>query len=397
MYMVKSAKGLTGVGITIFGFEDVCKKEIESFGAKEVKTSKGFVKFIVNDELELSKIAYKSQTTSRIINPICELAISRDIINAEKDVIGELKRINISNWLKKGKTFKVECERDGDHEFTSSVFESLLGRLIIESVEKGYDFTPKVSMDNPDIIIYTNIRDGICIFGVDYCGFDMSKRDYHIFVNKISIRGVLGACLALYADMKPKKTVLDTFSSSGTIVIETALLSDSISPNFFRKEEFMFRRFDALKETDWEAFFKKIDKKIKSKNFKIIATDPLLANIRSTTKNAKIAGVQKSIAASRVDIEWLDTKIDKSSVDTVITRLPSVSRSNPEKDIEKLYKEFFYQLEYLLKKDGNIIIIMSEKDIMVNVAKKYKFIEESVREIMVGKMPLKVITLKKSG
>jgi 23S rRNA G2445 N2-methylase RlmL len=385
---------MNGAAVTIVGFEDVCKKEIESFGAKCGKIENGFVIFEVKDALMLAKIAYKTQTASRVLLLLGETKISKNLTDTEKHLESLVKDIDFPLWIDEAKTFKVECERTGEHEFTSSTFESMLGRIIIQKIrdEKGY--TPKVAMDNPDLIIFSNIRDDTCILGVDFCGFDMSKRDYHIFINKVAIKGTVAACLSLFADIKPKKTVLDTFSSSGTIAIETAFISNGLSPNRLRKEEFVFKRLEILRDINWNDFFGCLDKPVKSRGIKIIATDPLLANVRQTAKNAKIAGVHKEIASSRIDIEWLDTKIKKSSVDAVITKLPSVSRSMNEKDIGKLYKEFFYQLEYILKKGGKVVILIINECLMVKLAKEYKFEVTANKDIMIGKLRVKVVSLK---
>lgn len=389
--------GIIGAAVAIVGFEDVCKKEMISLGAKNGVISKGIVTFEAKDELTLAKIAYKAHTTSRIFMVLGKSKVLKTINETKSEFGKVLENIDLFSVIKKEKTFKVECERNGEHDFKSTEVEVAFGSAIIKSIEQKKDYAPKVAIENPDVIIYTYIRDDFCIFGVDFCGFDTSKRDYHIFINKIAIKGTVAACLSLFAEIKPKKTVLDTFSSSGTIVIETALMSNDISPHNFRKEEFVFRRLDFFAKSDLDNFFKNLDKKQKSKDIRIIATDPILANVRSTAKNAKIAGVQKDIEVSRVDTEWLDTKVDKSSVDVLITRLPSASRSSPEKDVEKLYKEFFYQLEYIMKKDSKAVILLADESLMLKRAKDYKFKEIDKREIMIGKLTAKVVTLRKEG
>lgn len=384
---------MKGACICIQGFEDVTKEELESLGCRKVKMEKGFVTFDVDEPLGLAKVAYKSKTTSRTMQVLDEISIHKGKSEMESDLRKSCDKLKFSKIIGKDSTFKVECERTGEHEFTSFDVEMTLGRIIIENIEKSEDYKPKASMDNPDIKVFAYIIDDNCVFGIDYCGFDTSKRDYHIFISKTSIKGTVAAALVLYAKVPSKKVILDPFSCSGTIAIEAALLSEDVSAHKFKREDFAFKRI--LKVDDWNKVFDDFDKSGKSKNYHIIATDPILANTRSTTKNAKIAGVQKDIEASRVDIEWIDTKIDKNSVNFVITKLPSVSRVLTEKDIRKVYKEFFYQLEYITKKDVKMIILIADETIMVESAKEYKFELENKKDIMIGKQPAKVVTLVK--
>ena len=54
-------------------------------------------------------------------------------------------------------------------------------------------------------------------------------------------------------------------------------------------------------------------------------------------KNAKIAGVDKHINFSRVELEWLDIKFKKESIDRIITNPPISKNAN----LDKVYNEFF--------------------------------------------------------
>ena len=44
-----------------------------------------------------------------------------------------------------------------------------------------------------------------------------------------------------------------------------------------------------------------------------------------------------------------------------------------QKEIIKVYNEFFYQAEYILKKKGAIIVLTKNPESIVEAAKKHKF------------------------
>lgn len=386
---------IKGAGTTIIGFEEVTKSDLETLGAKNSDAKKGIVTFDVNSYEALSKIAYLSRTTSRIFYLFNELKITEELRDNEENLKKSLKDIDFSEWLDENISFKVECERFGEHKFVSTDFEKLFGNLIIENIEKKSGYKQKVAMDNPGVIIFANIIDDNLVYGIDFCGFDTSKRDYHIFINKTAIRGNVGACLVLYAAPKKKKTILDTMASSGTIAIEAALISIGASPSRFKKESFIFKRLKPLLNMEFNKVIDSYDKEIKGMEWNIIASDPILANVMSASKNAKIAEVSDFVNCTRIDFEWLDTKLEKGNIDYIITKMPTPSKHNPEKDVEKLYKEFFYQAEYILnKKNGRLTVLIQNDELFVKVGKNYKFKRVNKLDIMIGKQNAMVTTLE---
>ena len=140
--------------------------------------------------------------------------------------------------------------------------------------------------------------------------------------------------------------------------------------------------------------FDKLDKEIKlDKKQNILAYDSQLRNISAAKKNAKIAGIQKQIGFARMDIEWLDTKLNKESVDKIITNPPVITEIN-KKNMEKLYKEFFYQCNFILKKNGKIVLITKNSESVKNIALKNKFKIEKEVKIEVGKENLDILVIK---
>jgi 23S rRNA G2445 N2-methylase RlmL len=355
---------MKALAITHKGIEDISALEIKELIKKQGKIEETVVKFDTTKE-NLAELCYKSQSTIKILELIAEFEIK------SLDDITKLEKID----FKIEKSFAVRCIRIGSHDFGSQDVEKQAGAIIFNKTKQ------KVNLENPEIPILVYIYNNKAYVGIDYSGFDMSKREYKIFAYAKSLKGTLAYALLRIADYKKEQTLLDPFSISGEIPIEAALFVTE-SVNHFNKEKFAFNKFLKFKFTE--------PKKAKTKIFNY---DSLLKNIKSAQKNAKIAGVDKNINFSKTDIEWLDTKFEKESVDKIVTRIPELARYQKPAQIEKLYKEFFHQAEYILKKKGRIVAIAKNLDIFKKFAEKFNISEE--RTISLGKEELAVISLEK--
>ena len=218
------------------------------------------------------------------------------------------------------------------------------------------------------------------------------KRSYKIFNHPSALRGTIGYALVRIAGYKEKEKMLDPFSGSGVIPIEAGLYVSGFPVNYFNKDKFSFLRFLKI---DFDKFFEKIDKDIKSKKYKIFGYDKQLMYVTSSKKNAKIGGVNKFVNFSRVEIEWLDTKVDKESVDRIVTQPLQLGKHVNVKDIEKLYNEFFHQAEFVLNKKGKIVLISRQSEMLKKYAEKYKFKLKEERDVWSGKQVLRVMAFIK--
>ena len=157
-----------------------------------------------------------------------------------------------------------------------------------------------------------------------------------------------------------------------------------------------FIKFKPLKKTDFAKLLGKQDKKIlKIKKADVMCFDSNMLNLNAAKKNAKIAGINKLIDFSRKDTEWLDTKLGKESVDLIVTHPPESSKVIGEKDIEKVYNEFFYQAEFIVKKEGKVAVILTKSDLIKKAAAKYNFKPVHERKVYSGKAELSVVILKR--
>lgn len=323
-------------------------KEITKKPSKVLIPSR--IKFTTTDK-ELANFVYNTRSSIKVYKLIKNFEFS-----SFKDLIIKIEKIK---FPKIKSPFAVKCERKGKHDFNSIDIEKEVGKIINKEDKL------KVNLNDPTTIILVDIIDNNCFVGIDYTGFKLSKRNYRVKLLSRSLNSCLAYCMLRIANIKEKDIILDPFCKSGEILIESALFLNKI-PN-------------CQKILDKLAFTKLIDfkpkNKVPTKKLNINAVDDLQNNLRTTEINAKIAGINKSIKFSRQDIEWLDTKFKEKTIDKIITYPLYPTKTLPKDKIEKIYKEFFYQAKYILKKSITILTPcpkLIEKYAKLNDFKKIK-------------------------
>lgn len=347
------------------GLEESAKKELESTGFKDIQIQKGYCTAEFKNYEELIAYAYTSNLTIRTGLLLYEGKISQNLTDTNDNLTNFVTNTKWNDFFDTKTTFRVECEREGTHEFKSNEFERFLGGLIYDRL-KVDEITPKVSLKNADLNIHAQIFDEQLMLGIDFIGFDSNKRDYKLFSNPHSIKGDLGYAMVQLGleSLKTKKNVviLDPFCSDGVIGIEAALYLNKRNHNNYRKKDFILKKLNILEGIEYKKIFDDLDKEEIKSDFKIYAYDYMLHNIKTMQKNAKIAGIDKAIIISKVDADSLDLKFEKATVDIIITVLPSRSRFTEPKKIKEMVDTLFYQAKHILKKNGNMILLTEMED-----------------------------------
>jgi len=374
---------MKGLVITNKGIEDIAAKEVQELIKLDSKPiiKETAVIFEVKKLEELCLLCYRAQSAARVLLLLDELKIKKDLeetaIIIEKSISNHKK--DLEKWLE-NKSFKVECRRIGEHNFNSVDLSREIGELIYDTVSNK-----KVDPNNPDVVVYIYVYSASCYIGIDFSGFDLSKREYKIFNHPEALKGNIAYALVRLAEYNKKDVFLDVYCKSGIIPIEAAIYASRFPINFYRKE-FLFQKFIKFD-------FEKENKKTENEKLGINGFDAFMGNVTASKKNAKIAGVDKWINFARADAEWLDTKFDRGKVDKIITKLPETSKNKDRKEVEKLYKEFFYQIDFVLNKKGKMILITKDKDILEKEKGKFKIVEERI--IYSGEMPLGIFILER--
>ena len=375
---------MKGLAVTSRGIEGTASAEIKELINADCRIEESCVIFDFRKFEELCLLCYKSQSADRIIF----LIDSFDFKNFPEEFEKFLNKLDLKGWFKKYKKFKAECTRVGAHDFKSVDAETQFAKFALSKYKSE---KVKFNIKECQISYFIYIINNKCHFGVDFAGFELNKRVYKIFLHPGSLRGTIAYALARESGFKKKEIALDPFSRDGVAVIETALYANDFPVQYFRKDKFAFLKLDL--GIDCEKFFKSADKKIKKNKSKVYSFDHMFKYVDYSRKNAKIAGIDKGIHFSRVELEWLDIKFKKESVDRIVTSLPTSKNAN----LDKIYNEFFYQSEYILKKEGTIGLITRMTDFVKKHASKHNFTVAREKEVWSGEQMLIIMIIKKKS
>ncbi|MBN2142010.1 methyltransferase [Candidatus Woesearchaeota archaeon] len=385
---------IKALAITDRGIEPVTAEEIKEMTGCKAESRDSCVSF--DAELDdILKFTYMTQSSDRVLALLASFSFrdEDDLLKKAEVGVGKLGAENLKLWFSNSSTFRVDCERRGVHEFGSQSVEPGIGDIIGARVKKELSLEPGVDLKNPDATIYLFLNNDQAYIGVDLAGRDLSKRHYRIFTSPGTVNAKIAFAIGRMAGFGPKKRMVDLYSKAGIISIEAALHANNISVNFYNKD-FSFKKLPGLKERDWDSFFKKIDSKKKSDELEITAFDSQLRNVEATKKNAKLAGVDKLFKASKMDLDWMDVKLDESGVDLVVSRIACPSNHHAEGMVKKVYKELFHQAEFFLKSGGKLCLLGENLALLrESITKDFKIAEE--KRIWGGQMEYEFIILER--
>ncbi len=371
--------------LTHQGLEPYCAQELQEYLPKTTampQENEGCVLFDFEKFEDLFLLCYKMQSAMRII-----YLLGSGVRTSDEAMLKTCKQIDWDKkFLNNTSTFAVHQLKD-DNEISNDLAAEL-GGMIIDQTHA------KVNLKKPEIPVVLYETPHQFFVGIDMAGFDLSKRQHRLFGLNTAIRGTVAFLLLKVAEYMKKDAnkhlLVDPFCGSGDVVIEATLYASGFSVNFFNKERFVFRGMKAFSGFDFDGFFEKLDGSAKKERLPMHGCDKELKNVANSEKNAKIAGISKLVKISRVDLQWLDIKKDKETIDFVVSYAPGLRREQ-EKEREKMYKELFYQLEFVMKKKGVVVIATEHPDQAKKYAEEYKFTLEKEFLAWQGKKELWVL------
>ncbi len=198
-------------------FKELCKG-IKIRGV-DLRVLRGRV-YIAVDEENIERILKNIMYGSRLIERV-------------RILLGEVKGLDIyemrrkfssifNNLLNSSMYFAVKAERLEDFENLTSVeLASKIGK-VLEDATKA-----KVSLDDPDLLVYAEAERNVVRFGIDITGFlSLRNRDYRIFKYKTMLNPIIASAMCRLS--KPHELMLDPMCGSGTIPIECLYLYPSL-------------------------------------------------------------------------------------------------------------------------------------------------------------------------
>ncbi|MBI2545639.1 hypothetical protein HYV81_00480 [Candidatus Woesearchaeota archaeon] len=371
---------MQGLAVTHKGMEDIAAQEIKELIGANAEIREQAVLFTIKKLEELALLCYKAQSVIRVMLLLAETASINELGTA-------LEHTDIKEWLH-NKSFAVRCLKQELDEPTPEI-EGRIGEIALNEVKKR-KIKAKVSLKEPDVTLFCYITKNACFLGIDFAGFDLSKRYYKIFQHPDTLKGTIAYGLVRLSGYKPGEILVDPFSGSGIIPIEAACFAYKYPVQYYSKDRFAFLKFTRFD-------FSRIDKEIqKPAKATIFGLDHNVRYVEVAKKNATVAGINKYVSFSRVAVEWHDTKLKEHSVDVLVGNPPSSSKLVAVKDIKKLYDELFYQADFVISDNGRIVLASRDAELAIASAVKHGFKAVLQRDIYMGQQMLKVILFERA-
>jgi 23S rRNA G2445 N2-methylase RlmL len=303
------------------GVEDTAKEEIEQLQGNDVILHNSLIEFSCENPLSMARF---SQSSRRVVIAIGSYDSIKEI---QFDCKSSLWK-NIST-----KSFKVEVENVKGQENRIDISREVIDILLPKMEEAGLE--PKIDVKNPEWNIIVFRSDDKYFVGIDLWG-ELNSREYRVFPHSASFKGDVAYNFVKKTKVSKDSTLLVGFGKDGTIAIEAALFLNNkpVNPGL----------------SSWD-LFPEVEVK-ESEVRKVYGFDEGYRNIVASRKNAKIAGVYDITEFQKYSLVELDVKYSENQFDAVILHITT-------KDEDKI-NEIYYQMKYILKSGGYLLLIGRE-------------------------------------
>lgn len=278
---------------TFMGLEPVLAKELTQLGANNVQIGRRMVSFTGDKEM-MYRANFQLHTAIRILKPIRHFkARSAD------DVYEQIKKVDWSLYIGKGKTFSVDSVVYSE-EFRNSRFVTYKVKdAIVDQFKEATGERPNISVSNPDIRLNIHIAEDRATISLDSSGESLHRRGYRQETVAAPLNEVLAAGIILMTGWKGDTDFIDPMCGSGTLLIEAALIARNISPGVFRKE-FAFEKWP---DFDRELFDRIYNDDSNEREYRhhIYGYDIDVNAVNTALKNVRAAGLSKDITIEAAD------------------------------------------------------------------------------------------------
>ena len=289
---------------TFMGLETVLAKELTQLGANNVHIGRRMVSFTGNKEM-MYRANFQLHTAIRILKPIAHFkARSAD------DMYEEVRKIDWSQYIEKGKTFSVDSVVYSE-EFRNSRFVTYKVKdAIVDQFREKTGERPNISVSNPDIRLNIHVAEADATLSLDSSGESLHRRGYRQESVEAPLNEVLAAGMILMSGWNGETDFIDPMCGSGTLLVEAALIARNINPGVFRKE-FAFEKWA---DFDQELFDNIYNDDTREREFEhhIYGYDIDMKAVNTARLNVKAAGLTKDITIDLQDFKNFKKPAEKA-------------------------------------------------------------------------------------
>lgn len=291
---------------TFMGLEEVLAQELTQLGANNVQIGRRMVSFTGNKEM-MYRANFQLHTAIRVLKPIAHFKAK-----SAEDMYDEVKKIDWSKYILKGKTFSVDSVVYSE-EFKNSRFVTYKVKdAIVDQFRENTGIRPNISVSNPDIRLNIHVAEDKATLSLDSSGESLHRRGYRQESVEAPLNEVLAAGMILMTGWKGETDFIDPMCGSGTLPIEAALIARNISPGVFRKE-FAFEKWPDFDQELFDMIYND-DSQEREFDHHIYGYDVEMKAVNTAKINVAAAGFTKYVTIEHKDFKNFTQPEQKSII-----------------------------------------------------------------------------------
>lgn len=333
------------IATTAFGLEAVVRREIEALGYEIVKTEDGRITFL-SDKLGIARANIWLRSADRVYLKMAEFKAT-----TFEELFNEVKKVEWWKIIPISGAFPVIGNSVKSKLHNTPSCQSIIKKAVATSMSGSYG-EHEFKEDGSEYKIRFSALKDVFVIGIDTSGIGLHKRGYRVKETSAPMKETLASALVQLSFWKKDKTLIDTCSGSGTILIEAAMIGRNIAPGISRK--FASEEWDIFKDDEWKNARKEAYEAIDYESpLSIYGYDIDKEAIKASLMNAEEAGVLEDIIFINKDLREINIE-GFGDFGVIITNPPYGERIGNRKEIEKIYKS----LKHISEKNHTWSIFM---------------------------------------
>ncbi len=344
---------------TMHGLEEILADELRACGAKEVEPITRAVSF-VGDMRVLYRANYTCRTALAILKPFAEFEA-----NDDQELYDNVYKIKWEKIIDVDGTFMIDSTTSGEI-FTHSYYAALKTKdAIVDRLRRLFNHRPNIDTENADFKLNLHIVDNKVTLLLNSSGDSLHKRGYRMGVGVAPINEVLAAGMIKLAGWKCDCNFYDPMCGSGTLLIEAAMLANNIPAQYYRHENFAFKRWSDFNIGEWKSVKEAEDRKIGSGDFEceIWGNDIDMSVLQQAEQNLQYAKLHKDVMLYHGSFENQEPPEGKT---LIVTNPPYGERIKVE-DLNALYEKLGNTFKNLYGENCEVWLITSDFEAMKHI------------------------------
>ena len=347
------------VAKTMVSLEEVLADELRAMGAQNVEVGTRAVEF-EGDMRLLYRANYTCRTALAILKPFAEFDADTD-----QELYDQVYRIRWEKIMDVDATFMIDSTTSGEI-FTHSYYAALKTKdAIVDRFRRNFGKRPSIDTENPDYKFNLHIRDNHVTLLMNSSGDSLHKRGYRQGVGVAPINEVLAAGLLKLAGWQCDSNFYDPMCGSGTMLIEAAMMANSIPAQYYRGGRFGFMRWKEFNLGEWKSVKQEEDRKIGSLDFEgeIWGNDIDERVIEQCEKNLEFTKLHKDVMLHVGSFEDQEPPEGKT---LIVTNPPYGERIKVE-DLNAMYEKLGDTFKRLYGENCDVWLITSDFEAMKHI------------------------------